>query len=87
VIRGRILSSVSETIKKLGIDQLDVTQRLALIEGIWESIDLETCMTLQLSDEQRAELEGRMFDEDFYEEDMLELELMEEFAAYSRRTN
>jgi putative addiction module component (TIGR02574 family) len=86
-MRGRIVTSVSGNMKKLGIDQLDVTQRLALIEEIWESIDLETCMTLQLSDAQRAELEGRMFDEDFYEEDMLELELMEEFAAYSRRTN
>jgi putative addiction module component (TIGR02574 family) len=86
-MRGRIVTSVSGNMKKLGIDQLDVPQRLALIEEIWQSIDLETWKAMQLCDARTAELDVRIFDDDLYDEDLLELDLIEELAAYARRRN
>jgi hypothetical protein len=86
-MRGRIVTSVSGNMKKLGIDQLDVPQRLALIEEIWQSIDMETWKAPQLSDARTADLDVRMFDDDLYDEDLLELDLIEELAAYARRRN
>ena len=73
--------------KKLGIDQLDVQQRLALIEDIWQSIDAETLSDAQLSDAQRAEFEGRLLDEDLDDEDLLDLEQIEATLAYARSRN
>ena len=73
--------------KKLGIDQLDVQQRLALIEDIWESIDAETLSAAQLSDAQRAEFEGRLLDDDLDDEDIFDLEQIDEALAYSRNRN
>jgi len=73
--------------KKLGIDQLDVQQRLALIEDIWESIDAETLSAAQLSDAQRAEFEGRHLDDDLDDEDIFDLEQIEVALAYSRNRN
>jgi len=73
--------------KKFGIDQLDVQQRLALIEEIWQSIDGETVHAELLSDAQLAEFEGRMLDADLDDEDIFDLEQIEESLAYSRRRN
>ena len=78
---------MSECMKKLGIDQLDVPQRLALIEEIWESIDLAALNALQLSDAQRAELEGRLLVLDLDAEDIFDLEQFDELAAFSRSRN
>ena len=46
------------SIRDLGIDQLDVEGRLALVEEIWASICAEEAH-LPLSDGQRAELNRR----------------------------
>jgi len=81
------VNSVSGLLEKLGIDQLDVQQRLALIEGIWQSIDGETVDARLLSDAQLAEFEGRMLDYDLDDEDIFDLEQIEESLAYSRSRN
>jgi putative addiction module component (TIGR02574 family) len=81
------LRNASGFMKKLGIDQLDVQQRLALIEDIWESIDAETLSAAQLSDAQRAEFEGRLLDDDLDDEDIFDLEQIEVALAYSRNRN
>ena len=81
------MRNASGFMKKLGIDQLDVQQRLALIEDIWESIDAETLSAAQLSDAQRAEFEGRLLDDDLDDEDIFDLEQIDEALAYSRNRN
>ena len=81
------MRNASGFMKKLGIDQLDVQQRLALIEDIWESIDAETLSAAQLSDAQRAEFEGRLLDDDLDDEDIFDLEQIEMALAYSRNRN
>ena len=81
------MRNASGFMKKLGIDQLDVQQRLALIEDIWESIDAETLSAAQLSDAQRAEFEGRLLDDDLDDEDIFDLEQIEVALAYSRSRN
>jgi putative addiction module component (TIGR02574 family) len=73
--------------KKYGIDQLSVVQRLALVEEIWESIDAETWNTAQLSDAQRAEFAGQMLDDDLDDEDIFDREQIEESLAYWRSRN
>lgn len=78
------MSNTSELMKRFGIDQLDVQQRLALIEEIWASIDSETLITAQLSDAQVSEFEGRQFDEDLDDDDIFDLEEIEEASAYWR---
>jgi len=65
---------MSGSMKKLGIDRLDVDQRLALIEEIWDSIDAEDSAALQLSDAQRAELQARLADDDANPEDVVSWE-------------
>ena len=74
---GCSLSSVSGSMKKLGIDRLNVEQRLALIEEIWESIDADDSAAVQLSDAQRAELRARLAEDDASPEDVLSLEEVE----------
>ena len=81
------MRNASGFMKKLGIDQLDVQQRLALIEDIWESIDAETLSAAQLSDAQRTEFEGRLLDDDLDDEDIFDLEQIEVALAYSRNRN
>ncbi len=81
------MSSVSGLLEKLGIDQLDVQQRLALIEEIWQSIDGETVNAELLSDAQLAEFEARMLDNELDDEDIFDLEQIEESLAYSRSRN
>ena len=68
---------MSGSMKKLGIDQLDVEQRLALIEEIWDSIDSDDSAALQLSDAQREELRARLADDDANPEDVFTWEDVE----------
>ena len=49
------------TIKDLGIDQLSVEDRLALVQEIWDSIAAEVEQA-PLSEAQRRELERRLAD-------------------------
>jgi putative addiction module component (TIGR02574 family) len=69
--------NMSEAMKKLGIDQLNVEQRLALIEEIWDSIDGESSSAMQISDAQQAELRARLADDDANPEDVLTLDEVE----------
>ncbi len=48
-------------LKSLGIDQLDVDERLALIEALWDSISADES-AIPLTDAQRAELDRRLAD-------------------------
>ncbi len=51
------------TVKSLGIDRLDVEERLVLIEEIWDSIAVDSG-AVPLTDAQRHELERRMAEDD-----------------------
>ena len=68
------MRTVSGSMKKLGIDQLDVEQRLALIEEIWDSIDADDSAALQLSDAQRVELRARLADDEENPDDVVSWE-------------
>ena len=70
---------------KLGIDHLDVEQRLALIEEIWESIDAEDSAAMQISDAQRAELQARLADHEANSDDVLTLEEVEASLPLARK--
>jgi len=61
---GCDLANMSRSIKKLGIDRLNILQRLALIEEIWDSIDADESAAVRLSDAQRAELCARLDEDD-----------------------
>jgi putative addiction module component (TIGR02574 family) len=56
--------------KTLGIDRLNVDERLALVEEIWASICTDS-MTFPLTDAQRAELDLRVADDDAFPNDVL----------------
>jgi putative addiction module component (TIGR02574 family) len=49
------------TLKSLGIDQLGVDERLALIEALWDSIPADES-AIPVTDAQRAELDRRLAD-------------------------
>ena len=54
---------MAATLKSLGIDRLDVEERLALVEEIWESIAAESA-ALPLTPAQQRELDSRIDDDD-----------------------
>jgi putative addiction module component (TIGR02574 family) len=54
-------ADVAANIKSLGIDRLNIEERIALVEEIWESIASEPT-ALPLNDSQRAELDRRIAD-------------------------
>lgn len=56
--------------KALGIDQLNVDERLALVEEIWATICADA-KAFPLSDAQRAELDRRVADDDSFPEDVV----------------
>ena len=64
------MQSMSGAMKKLGIDRLDVEQRLSLIEEIWESLEAPM---VPLTDAQRAELEDRLADHEANPQDVVGL--------------
>ena len=49
------------SVKTLGIDRLNVDERLALVEEIWATICVDA-KAFPLTDEQRAELDRRVAD-------------------------
>lgn len=49
--------------KSLGIDRLNVDERLALVEEIWASICADSA-SIPLTEAQRAELDRRVVDDD-----------------------
>jgi putative addiction module component (TIGR02574 family) len=56
--------------KTLGIDRLNVEDRLALVEEIWASICADA-QTFPLTDVQRAELDRRVADDDTFPDDVV----------------
>ncbi len=61
---------MSVSVKTLGIDQLNVDERLALIEEIWATICADA-KVFPLTDEQRAELDRRVADDDSFPDDVI----------------
>ena len=58
------------SVKSLGIDRLNVDERLALVEEIWATICVDA-KAFPLTDEQRAELDRRVADDDSFPEDVM----------------
>lgn len=58
------------TAKSLGIDKLDVDDRLALVEEIWASICADA-ERFPFSVSQRAELDRRVADDDEFPDDVV----------------
>jgi len=56
--------------KSLGIDKLDVDDRLALVEEIWASI-VADAKAFPLTPSQRAELDRRVADDDQFPSDVV----------------
>jgi putative addiction module component (TIGR02574 family) len=75
---------VSESLKKFGLDKLNVEQRLALIDDIWESIDAEESAAVQLSDAQREELRARLLEDDANPDDTVSWEEIKRLAPSAR---
>ena len=50
---------MSATMKSLGIDQLSVTERILLVEEIWDSI-MEVPEQVPLAEAQKTELDARL---------------------------
>ncbi|MGH8634441.1 MAG: addiction module protein [Burkholderiales bacterium] len=58
------------SVKSLGIDRLNVDERLALVEEIWATICADA-KAFPLTDEQRAELDRRVADDDSFPDDVV----------------
>ncbi|MGB7541209.1 MAG: addiction module protein [Burkholderiales bacterium] len=58
------------SVKTLGIDRLNVDERLALVEEIWATI-CKDAKSFPLSDAQRAELDRRVADDDAFPDDVV----------------
>lgn len=58
------------SVKTLGIDRLDVDERLALVEEIWATICADA-KTFPLTDVQRAELDRRVADDNAFPDDVV----------------
>lgn len=61
---------MSVSIKALGIDRLDVSERLALVEEIWAIICADA-KAFPFTDAQRAELDRRIADDDTFPDDVV----------------
>lgn len=61
---------MSVSVKTLGIDRLNVDERLALVEEIWATICTDT-KAFPLTDAQRAELDRRVADDDVFPDDVV----------------
>jgi putative addiction module component (TIGR02574 family) len=58
------------SVKTLGIDRLNVDERLALVEEIWATICADA-KGFPLTDAQRAELDRRVADDDAFPDDVV----------------
>ncbi len=58
------------SVKTLGIDRLNVDERLALVEEIWATICADA-KAFPLTDAQRAELDRRVADDDEFPVDVV----------------
>ncbi|MDH4192736.1 MAG: addiction module protein [Nitrospirota bacterium] len=60
---------MNASIKSLGIDQLPIEERLALVEEIWDSIAADSA-AVPLTEAQRAELQKRIEEDDAHPDDL-----------------
>jgi len=58
------------SVKTLGIDRLNVDERLALVEEIWASICVDA-KAFPLTEQQRAELDRRVAEDDAFPDDVI----------------
>ena len=58
------------SVKSLGIDRLNVEDRLVLVEEIWASICVDT-KAFPLTEQQRAELDRRIAEDDAFPDDVV----------------
>jgi putative addiction module component (TIGR02574 family) len=63
-------ATMGVSIKTLGIDRLNIDERLALVEEIWATICADA-KAFPLTDAQRAELDRRVADDDAFPEDVV----------------
>jgi putative addiction module component (TIGR02574 family) len=61
---------VSASVRSLGIDRLNVDERLALVDEIWASI-CRDAKSLPLTEAQRIELDRRIADDDDFPNDVM----------------
>lgn len=61
---------MSASIKSLGIDQLPVEERLALVEDLWDSIAADSA-AVPLTDAQRFELQKRIEEDDAHPDEVI----------------
>jgi putative addiction module component (TIGR02574 family) len=61
---------MSVSAKALGIDRLNVDERLALVDEIWASICADAAI-FPLTEAQRAELDRRLADDDAFPDDVV----------------
>jgi putative addiction module component (TIGR02574 family) len=61
---------MNASVKSLGIDQLPIEERLALVEEIWDTISADSS-AVPLTDAQRAELEKRIAEDDAHPHDVV----------------
>jgi putative addiction module component (TIGR02574 family) len=73
---------VYSVFQKLGIDRLNVAERLALVQDIWDSLE-DDIERMPLNEEERTELQLRLDDDEAHPDDTLEWENIK--AAALRR--
>lgn len=64
---------MSDWLKSLGIDKLNMDERLALVHDIWDSIAADSA-AIPLTDAQRAELDRRIADHEADPDDVVSWE-------------
>lgn len=62
--------AMNVSVKTLGIDRLNVDEKLALVEEIWATICVDA-KAFPLTEAQRAELDRRVADDDAFPNDVL----------------
>lgn len=61
---------MTASVKTLGIDRLNIDERLALVDEIWASICTDA-KVFPLTDAQREELDRRIADDDAFPDDVI----------------
>jgi len=61
---------MNASVKSLGIDQLPIEERLALVEEIWDTISADSS-AVPLTNAQRTELEKRIAEDDAHPQDVV----------------
>ena len=71
---------MNATMKELGLDKLSKSERIALADELWESVDEEVRMDFVLTDAQKAELDRRIADYEANPDDVIPWEQVRDEA-------